>query len=95
MRMLGIDYDSVHSCIQASFEDGDPRADNWILARDRTLSNELSIALNPTITINNHTYYGDFEGKDVFHALCTSFQPKNQPEQCGLLYDIETAMGHE
>ena len=73
MRMLGINYDSVHSCINASFEDGDPRADNWILARDRTLSNELSIALNPTITINNHTYYGDFEGKDVFHALCTSF----------------------
>ena len=37
MRQLGIDFDSVHSCITQSFELSDPEGDNWILARDRAL----------------------------------------------------------
>ena len=28
------------------------------------------------ITINNHTYEGEFSGKDVSNALCNSFQKK-------------------
>ena len=83
MRQIEIDYDSVNSCITNSFE----TTDNWILDRDATLAKELGITLHPAITINNHTYFGDFDGQDIFHALCSSFVSK--PSQCELLYDMK------
>ena len=64
-----------------------------MLGYDKQLATDLSITLNPTITINNHTYHGDFDGLDIFHALCTSFEYKSRPEQCDLLYDVHKNAG--
>lgn len=51
---------------------------------------ELQISFHPSITINNFTYHGDFDGQDIFQALCSSFKSADKPEQCGVLYDLST-----
>jgi len=40
----------------------------------------MQVHEHPAITINNHTYHGDFNGKDISHALCASF--KDRPDIC-------------
>ena len=36
----------------------------------------MNIHTHPAITINNVTYQGDFNGKDIGHAICASFKVK-------------------
>ena len=73
MHRLSIDSVAVNSCITNSFADANHNSINWILDRDQQLATELHISLNPTITINNHTYHGDFDGLDIYYAVCSSF----------------------
>jgi hypothetical protein len=40
----------------------------------------MEIHEHPAISINNHTYDGDFTGDDVARALCASF--KDRPSEC-------------
>jgi hypothetical protein len=35
---------------------------------------------HPSISINNHTYIGDFTGPDIYRAICASFAQK--PFEC-------------
>ena len=95
MKLVGIDVAAVSECVTTSFDKGDTRRDNWMLAYDQQLGKDLSITLNPTITINNRTYHGDLDGLDIFHALCTSFEFKSRPEQCDVLYDVEKYGGKD
>ena len=66
MKRLGINHEAVQDCMKSSFEDSDYSKDNWLLARDQQLADDLSISMHPAITINNYTYHGDFDGEDVF-----------------------------
>jgi len=40
----------------------------------------MEVTEHPSITINNHTYFGDFTGKDISRAICASFDVR--PEVC-------------
>ena len=40
----------------------------------------MRVTTHPTITINNQTYLGDLDGKDIAIALCASF--RERPEVC-------------
>lgn len=51
-----------------------------LLEEDREWAKRLGIILHPSITINNITYRGDFNGLDIFKAICAGFL--DQPEVC-------------
>ena len=40
----------------------------------------MRVTTHPAITINNETYVGDLDGKDLAVALCASF--KDRPDTC-------------
>jgi len=40
----------------------------------------MDIREHPAISINNHTYHGEFTGSDISKAICASF--KDRPDEC-------------
>ncbi len=40
----------------------------------------MDIKEHPSVSINNHTYIGDFNGHDIAMAICASF--KDRPNVC-------------
>jgi hypothetical protein len=40
----------------------------------------MDIQEHPSVSINNHTYHGDFNGPDIATAICASF--KDRPDEC-------------
>jgi hypothetical protein len=54
--------------------------DNKILKEDKRWGNQLGVILHPQVTINNITYRGDFNGYDIFQAVCAGFL--EQPDIC-------------
>jgi hypothetical protein len=75
------DGDVVILCVDDSFKtSGDTTSDNSILKEDQYWQNLMRVMYYPSITINNQTYQGDFDGYDVSVALCASF--KERPDIC-------------
>lgn len=80
-KMIDIDYDDVLDCVKNSFETpGNKTSDNKILKEDIQWRAKQQVMEHPAITINNQTYQGNFNGRDVVMALCHSF--KTRPEVC-------------
>lgn len=44
----------------------------------------MGVRNHPMVTINNHTYKGEFSGKDITQAICISF--KDRPSVCSKKY---------
>lgn len=88
-QTLNIDADYISKCVQDSFyEPGNYQSDNRFFKEDRYWMRIMDIREHPTISINNHTYVGDFTGIDVAKAICASF--KDRPEYCS---SLETLRG--
>ena len=78
---IGISPEEVNDCVENSFvEPGNYQSENRILKEDRKWQEIMRITSHPTISINNHTYRGNFVGKDIAVALCASF--KDRPDEC-------------
>ena len=77
----GLTLETVQKCVNESFiEEGNYQSDNKYLREDRMWQYIMQVHEHPAITINNHTYHGDFNGKDISHALCASF--RERPDIC-------------
>ena len=78
---IGLDHKEVDTCVENSFvEPGNYQSENLLLKEDRKWQSIMEITSHPTISINNHTYHGNFIGKDIAIALCASF--KERPDEC-------------
>lgn len=78
---MKIDHEEIEKCVNNSFErPGDYQSENKILKEDRDWTYREQIHKHPVISINNHTYQGDFTGRDIAIALCASF--KDRPTEC-------------
>ena len=62
---------------------------NTVLASDRQRNNGIGVTYNPFLTINNITYRGYMDGKDVANAVCASFA--KQPKGCKKMTQNDTA----
>ncbi len=74
MIVAGIVTDMVDECLQKSYNvRGDEHSENSLLKEDRDWQEFLGVIMHPSVTINNFTYRGDFNGYDVFRAICVGF----------------------
>lgn len=72
---------SIHDCVEKSFEvASDYTSANSILKEDKTWANLMRVSAYPSVTINNQSYTGDFDGHDLSVALCASFLER--PDVC-------------
>jgi hypothetical protein len=71
----------IERCVNNSFESpGNYQSDNKYLKEDRFWQAIMQVNQHPAITINNHTYIGDFNALDITRAICASF--KTRPAEC-------------
>lgn len=81
MKEVNLNPLEIEKCVNNSFETpGNYQSDNKLLKEDRFWQNLMSVHKHPAITINNHTYSGDFNAIDITRAICASF--KNRPDEC-------------
>jgi len=86
MIQLNVNYLPVHLCIIDSFGIKDINheekeyltKDNEILKHDIEVKNNHNIWLIPTILINNRTFWGNWNGENIFEALCAAYKIKPQ-----------------
>lgn len=55
---------------------------------DKVYSEVYGISKHPSITINGQIFKGDFDGYDVYKAICASFTPGNTPYECKEDFDV-------
>jgi hypothetical protein len=68
---------TINKCVDNSFNiPSDLRTDNSILSEDKQWQQLMRVTSYPSITINNQTYGGDFDGHDISVALCASFSER-------------------
>lgn len=68
------DITKIEACVDDSFEvSKDTTSNNKILEEDKQWQNLMRVSSYPSVTINNQTYIGDFDGYDISIALCASF----------------------
>ena len=89
MKELNIDLVKVNACYEGSFvkknknyEVDEDIDDNLILMNETRAIRQMGIQFWPTVTINNASYKGNIEGKNVFEAVCSSFPADSLPENC-------------
>ena len=81
MSMMGIYKKGVHECFLKSFEEeGNLLSNNKMLREDQARFKALGVIMDPMISINNITYRGYMEGKDIVNAICASFS--ETPTKC-------------
>ena len=69
-----------------SFEDGNAMNENKYLGMDKNLSVNSGVFLRPTLQINNISFRGILEPRDIFVAVCSAF--KDPPKECSeMMYD--------
>ena len=82
MDQVGVDKDAVKQCYEDSFVvPNNEESLNALLEEDTVQQELLGIYLHPGLTINDITYRGYLEGKDVHDAICTSFD-RQRPDAC-------------
>ena len=59
---------------------GDVDSKSTLLEKDSNTATTLGVYLHPGLTINQMTYRGYLEGKDIEDAICDSFPKK--PSVC-------------
>ena len=81
LQTMGIPENEITECVNSSFAvKGNYQSDNKFLKEDRKWQRIMEVREHPAITINNHTYHGDFTGYDISKAICASF--KDRPTYC-------------
>jgi hypothetical protein len=81
LRNLSIPEETIKTCVDSSFVNyGNWSSDNLIFREDSEMSRLIGIYHHPSLTINNFTYRGNIEGKDVFYSICAGFQ--SRPNIC-------------
>lgn len=97
--MDGFNTTDIDQCVYDSFGENEEEwkklgveADNTILREDQKEEKKIGIIHNPSITINGAIYKGDIDGPDIFNAICSSFKPKNRPQQCDKKYDLAAVL---
>ena len=80
MEKLNLNVKAVDKCYEKQFDFRGRTPIVTILEEDRNWAKTFGINLHPAISINNITYRGQFEGFDIFKAICAGFL--EQPEIC-------------
>jgi len=80
MDSLSLDKIAVDRCFNAQFDNRGREPVVTLLEEDRQWAKTFGINMHPSISINNITYRGDFNGFDIFKAICAGFL--EQPEIC-------------
>lgn len=80
MDSLKINTQAVDRCFENQFDTRGRTTVVKLLEEDRVWAKTFGINLHPAISINNITYRGEFEGFDIFKAICAGFL--EQPEIC-------------
>lgn len=66
----------IEDCVDFAYR----QKESSMFTKDRYWQNLMRVTTHPTVTINNKTYFGDLDGRDLSIALCASF--KERPEVC-------------
>ena len=75
-------------CIDQSFEVvGDYNSENRMLKADREWALSRHLNSHPSITINDFSYRGDIDFKDLKQAICSAY--KVRPFNCNLASALE------
>ena len=87
MKELNIYSVKVNDCFQGSFIKKNKELDyttddNVILGNETKAIRMMGIQFWPTVTINNISYRGNIEGRNVFEAVCATFPQDKIPENC-------------
>lgn len=87
MRDVGIDVQMIEKCYRESFISKDNYInvmvdDNWILSNETRMIRQMGIQFWPTVTINNISYKGNINGRNIFEAVCSAFPTGSIPETC-------------
>ncbi|CAG9310657.1 unnamed protein product [Blepharisma stoltei] len=79
---IGMDYKDIDKCIKDSTEGGKnvTMDDNSILRQERRKWKHSGVQFYPAIVINNQTYMGNWDSKDVLDAICSAFE--ETPQSC-------------
>lgn len=88
MDLLSIDKKAVDKCFEESFVNQKNEVvdheihDNRILSNESRIIRQMGIQFWPSVTINNVSYKGNIEGRNVFEAVCSLFPSEKIPENC-------------
>lgn len=67
----------IFDCVEESFETkGDFESTNRMLEEDKNWAEKHNVHYHPTITINNFTYRGNINYRDIREALCAAYTKK-------------------
>jgi len=67
----------ILDCVEESFvTKGDFESTNKMLEDDKKWAEKHNVHYHPTITINNFTYRGNINFKDIREALCAAYTKK-------------------
>ena len=78
------------TCIGDSFiDDKDFESNNELLEVDKQWASKHNLISHPTILINDFTYRGDIDFKDLKQAICSAY--KVRPEYCNIAAALEDA----
>lgn len=81
IKAIGLRPDDIAKCVDESFETfGDRKTDTKLLKPNQDRIYTRNIQFWPSVVINNFTYRGNIEGRDVFDALCEGFSA--MPRSC-------------
>ena len=94
MKEVDIDAEKVDNCFKDSFLTSNKinyeTDDNWILMNETKLIRQMCIQFWPTVTVNNVSYKGNLEGKNVFEAVCSLYPEADIPETCNEVLGIQS-----
>lgn len=100
MENLNIDKSKIDKCFEGSFIKNAPNEkldyfihDNIILKNESRTIRQMGIQFWPSITINNISYKGNVEGRNVFEAVCSSFPSDKIPGNCNEVLGLQANEG--
>lgn len=84
MKSVGVNYNSVSSCVDNSFSGTGTYTlqENSKLDSESSYWNDYGLAFYPAILINEQVYKGDIEESAVLTAICAGYYSGTQPQFC-------------
>jgi hypothetical protein len=82
--------ENIAKCVGDSFENPeDYESNNRILADDKIWGGKHNLIAHPSILINDFTYRGDIDYRDLKQAICSAY--KVRPDNCNISAALEDA----
>lgn len=82
--------EKIAKCVGDSFEDPeDYESNNSLLALDKAWGTKHNLIAHPSILINDFTYRGDIDYRDLKQAICSAY--KVRPDHCNIAAALEDA----